>query len=127
MAEINRTILLVDDETNIQVLIKDALSAETRSVLVAGTLAEAGAALEREKVDLIILDRMLPDGDGLDFCAKLREDSSRDAIPILLFSARTEDADKLRAIGCGADGYIEKPCDLSELETRVAALLAAGA
>lgn len=124
MKETVRTILIVDDEKNIQDLLKDALSAGSRRILIAATIAETREVLAREKPDLLILDRMLPDGDGLDFCSELRKDPANDNTRILIFSARTDNADKLRAFSWGADGYVGKPCDMPVMQGRVEDLLA---
>ncbi len=123
MEELSHKILVVEDEVNIQSLISEALATGKRKVFTAGTLAEACLVVDKNKIDVVVLDRMLPDGDGLEFCAKIRRDPVHKAIPILLLSARGEASDKVLGLKLGADDYLAKPCDLNELRARIEALL----
>lgn len=123
MEELSHKILFVDDEENMQALVSEALTTEKRKVFTAGTLLEACRMVDKNKIDIVVLDRILPDGDGLEFCAKLRRDPVHKAIPILLLSARNEVSDKVLGLKLGADDYLSKPCDMTELRARVESLL----
>ncbi|OGR67257.1 MAG: hypothetical protein A2081_01290 [Elusimicrobia bacterium GWC2_61_19] len=123
MEEPSHKILVVDDEVNIQTLISEALTTEKRKILTAGTMAEACQVVDHNKIDVVVLDRMLPDGDGLEFCAKLRSNPVHKAIPVLMLSARSEVNDKVMGLKLGADDYMSKPCDMKELRARIEALL----
>ena len=99
-------ILIVEDDLDIAELERDYLEANGFAVAIAGDgLAGEKAALD-EKVDLVLLDIMLPGMDGFQVCRQIREKRN---IPILLVSARQEDVDKIRGLGLGADDYIVKP------------------
>ncbi|MBI5744780.1 MAG: response regulator [Elusimicrobia bacterium] len=124
MEKPKHNILVVDDEENVRQLLLDVLANENRAVLCVATVAEARQALDQNKIDLMILDRMLPDGDGLDFCTELRNSPRHSEVLILIFSGRTEDTDRLMAINCGADAYIGKPGNMAAMEERVTELLA---
>jgi DNA-binding response OmpR family regulator len=123
MEELTHKILIVDDEVSIQALVSDALATAKRVIFTAGTMAEACQVMDRQKIDVVVLDRMLPDGDGLEFCAKLRRNPVHKAIPVLLLSARADVDDKVLGLKLGADDYLAKPCDMAELNARIEALL----
>jgi DNA-binding response OmpR family regulator len=123
MEELSHKILLVEDEPGIQSLISEALATARRRIFVAGSLAEACQLVDHNKMDMVVLDRMLPDGDGLEFCAKLRRSPMHKSIPILLLSARSDVSEKVLGLKMGADDYLAKPCDLNELRARIEALL----
>ncbi|MCF0140276.1 MAG: response regulator transcription factor [Acidaminococcus fermentans] len=113
-------ILIVEDDLDIAELERDYLEANGFAVAIAGDgLAGEKAALD-EKVDLVLLDIMLPGMDGFQVCRQIREKRN---IPILLVSARQEDVDKIRGLGLGADDYIVKPFSPGELVARVKAHL----
>lgn len=112
-------VLVVDDEPNIRELISDTLSAAEFEVLEARNGMEALALSQKEMPDLIILDVMMPDLDGMEVCRRLREDSLTNHIPILMLTARGMLDDKLKGMESGADDYITKPFDPLELEARV--------
>lgn len=113
-------ILIVEDDLDIAELERDYLEANGFAVAIAGDgLAGEKAALD-EKVDLVLLDIMLPGMDGFQVCRRIREKRN---IPILLVSARQEDVDKIRGLGLGADDYIVKPFSPGELVARVKAHL----
>ena len=123
MEELSHKILFVDDEENMQALVSEGLATEKRQVFTAGTLLEACRMVDKNKIDIVVLDRVLPDGDGLEFCAKLRRDPVHKSIPILLLSAKSEVNDRVLGLRLGADDYLAKPCDMNELRARVEALL----
>ena len=113
-------ILIVEDDLDIAELERDYLEANGFAVAIAGDgLAGEKAALD-EKVDLVLLDIMLPGMDGFQVCRRIREKRN---IPILLVSARQEDVDKIRGLGLGTDDYIVKPFSPGELVARVKAHL----
>lgn len=116
----NSTILVVDDEKEIRNLIEIYLKNEGYKVLKASDGIEALDILKREKVQLMVLDIMMPKMDGLEVCEKVRETMN---IPILMVSAKSEDMDKIQGIMTGADDYITKPFNPLELSVRVKALL----
>ena len=121
MAERGATVLVVDDEPDITSLMRDFLEAEGYRVLSAPDGAAAFAALEREPVDLVLLDVMMPGVSGFDVVRALRERG--DAVPVLFLSARQEDSDKIRGLGLGADDYIVKSATPGEIVARVKAVL----
>ena len=116
-------ILLIEDDPSITVLISDTLERERYAVLATNTLHTARGALSRNIPDLIILDRRMPDGDGLDFCRELRADPATKAVPVLFLTAASGLADKVSGLRLGGDDYLTKPFDIDELVVRIEALL----
>lgn len=114
------TILIVDDEKDIRDLVKIYLQNEGYQVLVAGTGLEAIKLIEEKKIDLIILDVMMPVVNGIDACMKIRQNHN---IPIIMLSAKVEDIDKILGLSVGADDYLAKPFNPLELIARVKAQL----
>src|SRR5919198_3706548 len=117
------TVLLVEDEPDIVALLTDFLAVEGFGVLAAADAHGAIAALERDGVDCVVLDVMLPGGSGFDVCRRIRE---RSDVPLLFLSARGEDDDKLRGLALGADDYIVKSATPAEVVARVKAVLRRG-
>lgn len=113
-------VLVVDDEEEIRNLLEIYLMNEGYKVIKASDGEEALKIIENEKVQLIILDVMMPKLDGIETCKRIREKMS---IPILMLSAKSEDMDKIQGIMTGADDYITKPFNPLELTVRVKALL----
>jgi len=114
-------ILVIEDEAAILRGLRDNLAAESYEVITAADGAE-GYRLSREgKPDLIILDLMLPKLSGYEICRKLRAEGSR--VPILMLTARGEEADRILGLDIGADDYVSKPFSVRELLARVRALL----
>ena len=109
-------ILLVDDDRGIQRTVAPLLSSRGFDVEVAGSGAEALKAVSARPPDLVLLDLMLPDIDGIDLCRRIREHLSA---PIIVLSARTAEADKVEALDTGADDYVTKPFGSEELLARV--------
>lgn len=116
----SNSILIVDDEKEIRDLIEIYLKNEGYKVIKASNGEEALDILEKEKINLIVLDIMMPKIDGLEVCKKVREKLN---IPILMLSAKSEDMDKIQGIMTGADDYLTKPFNPLELSVRVKALL----
>src|SRR4051794_1111062 len=114
------TILLVDDEDAVQKLLTYPLEHEGFRVLQARDGEEALRCFEREHVDLVVLDLMLPQIDGLEVCRRLRASS---AVPIIMLTARDDELDKVVGLELGADDYITKPFSIREFRSRVRALL----
>jgi DNA-binding response OmpR family regulator len=113
-------VLVVDDEANIREVIGQYLKIDGFDVLWAADGAEAVRLLASEPVDLVILDLMLPGIDGWEVCKRLR---ARSAVPVVMLTARGEEADKLAGFGLGADDYITKPFSPRELVARVRAIM----
>lgn len=113
-------ILVVEDDVNIRKIICFYLKKEGFRILEAATGKEAISILRSQRIDLIVLDIMLPEMDGWELCRNLREYSDT---PVLMVTAKGETADKLKGFQIGADDYIVKPFDPLELVARVKALL----
>jgi DNA-binding response OmpR family regulator len=114
------TILLVEDDPTTAMTMTDLLEGSGYQVRRAATAAETKATLQEEVPDLIMLDLMLPDADGLVLCADLK---SRLAVPIIICSASNQTRDRVLGLKLGADDFISKPFDIYELEARVEAVL----
>ena len=113
-------ILIVDDEVKIIRGIRKYLESSGFSVIEAYDGLSGLSMARREKPDLIVLDLMLPEMDGLDVCRKIRQDSN---VPIIMLTARVEESDKLIGLELGADDYVTKPFSPRELVARVRAVL----
>jgi two-component system response regulator RegX3 len=116
-------ILLVEDEESISEPLAEHLERDGFEPEVAATVAEARAALEREMPDLILLDVMLPDGDGRDLAREVRRTSD---VPIIMLTARGEEIDRVLGLELGADDYVVKPFSARELSARIRAILRRG-
>jgi DNA-binding response OmpR family regulator len=115
-----KSVLVVDDEPKIIQIARDYLEHAGFAVLEARDGATALAAVRAEKPDLVILDLGLPDRDGLDVCRAIRKDSN---VPIIMLTARDQDADKVAGLELGADDYVVKPFSPKEMVARVRAVL----
>lgn len=116
----NELVLVVDDEQKIVKIARDYLEQSGFRVLSASDGKLALAIARHDRPDLIVLDLMLPGMDGLDVCRSLRRESD---VPIIMLTARAEEADRLIGLELGADDYIVKPFSPRELVARVRALL----
>jgi DNA-binding response OmpR family regulator len=114
------TILLVDDEDAVQKLLSYPLERDGFRVLQARNGEEALQLFDHERVDLVVLDLMLPKVDGLEVCKRLRAGSD---VPIIMLTARGDELDKVLGLELGADDYITKPFSIREFRSRVRALL----
>jgi two-component system response regulator MprA len=114
-------ILLVEDEVKVARFVARSLQAEGHAVEIAGHVEAARAALAVDSFDLIVLDLMLPDVDGVTFCRELR--ARGDPTPVLMLTARDAVKDRVQGLDSGADDYLTKPFALEELLARVRALL----
>jgi DNA-binding response OmpR family regulator len=115
-----KKILLVDDEPEILEICRDYLKASGFDVATAKDGALGLSMARREKPDLIVLDLMMPEMDGLDLCRNIRRESN---VPIIMLTARVEEADKLIGLELGADDYMTKPFSSRELVARVKVVL----
>ena len=113
-------ILVVDDESRMRKLVKDFLTREGYTVLEAGDGMEAMDIFYEQKIDLVILDVMMPRMDGWQTCREIRRDST---VPIIMLTARSEERDELQGFELGVDEYISKPFSPKILVARVGALL----
>lgn len=114
-------ILIVEDEPHLAELVKEHLTRQSFAVDVAATLEDGLALLDANRYDAIILDRGLPDGDGLVLLRILR--SRGDAVPVLAATARDQITDRIHGLDLGMDDYLAKPYDLGEMTARLKALL----
>ena len=115
------TILIVDDDPNMVTGLRDNLEIEGHNVVTASNLHAAQLAIAGQRLDLILLDVMLPDGDGVSFCRQLRQAGS--TTPIIMLTAKGQEMDKVVGLEVGADDYVVKPFALRELLARVKAQL----
>jgi two-component system KDP operon response regulator KdpE len=115
-----KRILVVDDEKTLREFVSRNLSARGFHVFSAANGLEALAIFNAERLDLIILDLMMPHMDGLETCRRIRQSST---LPIVVLSALGEETDKVAALELGADDYLTKPFGVEELLARVGALL----
>src|SRR3990172_2801190 len=113
-------ILVVDDEPSIIRFLKSNLETQSYKVLTAINGAEALQTFELELPDLVILDIMMPVMDGFEVCRRLREWSQ---VPIIMLSAKADEADKVKCLNLGADDYLTKPFGIEELMARIAAVM----
>jgi DNA-binding response OmpR family regulator len=115
-----RTVLLVEDEESITEPLQEALAREGFAASVARTAAEALRLAQAEPHDVVLLDVMLPDGSGFDVCRELRRTST---VPIIMVTARGEEADRIVGLELGADDYVTKPFSAREVVARIRAVL----
>jgi two-component system alkaline phosphatase synthesis response regulator PhoP len=118
-----RTILVVDDEPGIVQIARDYLDRAGFRVLTAGDGPTALRLARAERPSLLVLDLMLPGMDGLDVTRALRQDPATRKLPIIMLTARVDEADRLVGLELGADDYVTKPFSPRELVARVRAVL----
>jgi len=116
----NRTILLVDDDHRLRDLLKDYLSEKNLKVFTCQDFIEAKEVLKFFIFDLVILDRMMPSGDGVDLIAFIKNKSN---IPVIILTAMGEDMNKIHGLKTGSDDYVTKPFEPEELYLRITKLL----
>jgi two-component system phosphate regulon response regulator PhoB len=117
------TILVVEDEDSLATLLQYNLEKEGYQVLTARDGEEGLLTAEEHTPDLLILDWMLPKISGIEVCRRLRGRSETQNTPIIMLTARSEEADRIRGLDTGADDYISKPFSMIELTARVRAVL----
>lgn len=113
-------ILVVDDEAHIQDVICFALERAGMTTMTAGNGAQALKLVQRDHIDLVVLDIGMPEMDGLEFCRRIRANSE---LPILFLSARDEEIDRVLGLEIGGDDYVTKPFSPRELVARVKTIL----
>ena len=123
IAAVKPRILVVEDEEAISEPLAEHLERDGFDAEVAGTIADARAAFERATPDLILLDVMLPDGDGRDLARDIRRGSD---VPIVMLTARGEEIDRVLGLELGADDYVVKPFSARELSARIRAIMRRG-
>jgi DNA-binding response OmpR family regulator len=116
-------LLLIDDDARLSSMVGDYLRNSGFEVETAGSLAAGRERLGAESFDALVLDLMLPDGDGLDLCRELRADARHRHLPLLMLTARGEPMDRIVGLELGADDYLPKPFEPRELLARIKALL----
>lgn len=119
----NRKILIVEDDKNILNLVKYNLEKNQLSCILARDAEEAQQILRKARVDLIVLDIMLPGMDGFEFCRWVKGQPGLSSIPVVMLTARGEEIDRIVGLELGADDYIVKPFSPRELVLRVKAVL----
>ncbi|QRN85297.1 response regulator transcription factor [Clostridia bacterium] len=113
-------LLLIEDETEVLEINKEYFEGKGYEIICAPTLSKARFFLEEHAPDLILLDVMMPDGSGFDFCRELRQKTK---IPIIFLTCRNENENVVKGLLQGGDDYVTKPYDLNVLSARVAAQL----
>ena len=120
-AFVGKSILFIEDERGLSTTLSDRLTREGYRVLVASTGRAGYEKATREHFDLILLDRTLPDMDGLEICRRIRSQGSH--VPVLVLTARGQLNDRVRGLKSGADDYLVKPFETLELLARIEVLL----
>jgi DNA-binding response OmpR family regulator len=115
-----RTILVVDDDNGLRELIRINLEQEGYGVIQAANGLQCVTAVREQRPDMVILDVMMPEMDGLEACGKVREFSQ---VPILMLTAKVQSEDVITGLDRGADDYLIKPFNMDELSARIRALL----
>jgi DNA-binding response OmpR family regulator len=118
--EAKKTILVVEDEPQLALGLKDALEFEGFRVLTCGTGREGVALAKIEHPHAVLLDLMLPDINGYQVCQEIRRSDA--VVPILMLTAKSQEADKIRGLDAGADDYVTKPFSVGELVARIRAI-----
>ncbi|MEI7752329.1 MAG: response regulator transcription factor [Candidatus Omnitrophota bacterium] len=113
----------MDDDQKNRELLEGLLSLRGFTLKFSASGADALAQIEAEIPDLILLDIMMPDIDGLEVCKKLKEDERFSSIPIIILSCKNEESDKVSSLDIGADDYMVKPFSGNELDSRIRAVL----
>ncbi|MDP3938334.1 MAG: response regulator [Deltaproteobacteria bacterium] len=119
----NKRLLVIEDEAAIQLTLRTRLESVGFTVLGARNGDDGLSLAREEKPDLIILDLGLPGRDGYSVCRLLKADPRHKAIPILMLTGRSKEADRARGLDCGADAYLTKPFDSADLVETVRRLL----
>jgi DNA-binding response OmpR family regulator len=118
--ELKKTILVIEDEPHIALGLKDALEFEGFRVLTAPNGREGVQLARIEKPNAVLLDLMLPDVNGYHVCEDLRRHDA--FVPIIMLTAKSQEADKIRGLDAGADDYVTKPFSVGELVARIRAI-----
>jgi len=113
-------ILLVEDTVGLGEVIQDQIADEGHAIDWMQSISHAEASIRTTRYDLILLDLMLPDGSGIDLLKKIRHLGN--TTPVIILTARDQLSDRIKGLNAGADDYLVKPFDLSELSARIAAV-----
>ena len=116
-------VLVVEDDVATRDLLEELLQSEGYTTLTAATVQDGLNGLAADQVDLVLLDLTLPDSNGVQFCAQVRRRADWQELPIIVLSGQNSDEWRDAALAAGADDYVSKPFDLSELLDRVQQLL----
>ena len=116
-------LLLIDDDARLSAMVGDYLRSGGYDIDAVGSLSAGRDRLASGSYDALVLDLMLPDGDGLDLCRELRASPRTRSLPLLMLTARGEPMDRIVGLELGADDYLPKPFEPRELLARVKALL----
>jgi two-component system phosphate regulon response regulator PhoB len=116
-------VLVVDDDPDINEVVQEGLRSSGYDTVGALTGNEALAEVERRCPDLILLDQMLPDIDGIEVCRRVREEPRTRRVPIMFVTARSGAESRVRGLALGADDYVTKPFSMRELVLRIGAVL----
>jgi two-component system phosphate regulon response regulator PhoB len=116
-------ILIVEDDPALAELVRYNLEAQGYEAVASETAEQAELLLAEERFDLVVLDWMLPDTSGIELCARLRRSAKAQHLPVIMLTARGEEADRIRGLATGADDYVVKPFSVPELMARIKALL----
>jgi two-component system phosphate regulon response regulator PhoB len=117
------TVLIVDDEPGIRQMLQFALANAGFETATAADVPQAMALIADKKPDLLLLDWMLPGLSGVEMARRLKRDGKTDEIPIIMLTAKDDEADKVRGLNLGADDYVTKPFSTRELIARIQAVL----
>lgn len=121
--KIRTLVAIVEDDKDTREMLAVAFKKAGHSANTSGTIKEAEIFFSRTKPDLIILDRGLPDGDGIQLGLRIKNDPVLNGVPLLMLTGRSEVADKVLGLRLGADDYLAKPFEMEELLARADALL----
>lgn len=116
-------VLIVEDDPALAELVRYNLEAAGYDAVSAETAEQGELLLAEERIDLVVLDWMLPDTSGIELCARLRRSGKVPQLPIVMLTARGEETDRVRGLSAGADDYVVKPFSVPELIARIKALL----
>lgn len=118
-----RKVLVVDDEADMVDLLRDPLLREGFDVLSANAGREALDVVRTQSPDIVLLDLMLPDVDGLEVCRQMKWDPATAQIPVLMLTGKADEADVVLGLGIGAEDYVTKPFSLKELIARIKVIM----
>jgi DNA-binding response OmpR family regulator len=116
-------IVVADDDADIRELVVFKLRQDGHEIVAVGDGASAVEACQKATPDLVLLDVMMPGMSGLDACRELRADPALESVPVILLTARAQEADVEQGFNVGADDYVVKPFSPRELASRVSAVL----
>jgi two-component system alkaline phosphatase synthesis response regulator PhoP len=123
LSDTRQKILIVDDELDALTALKRALEADNYNVVEASDGLSAIEKVKTEKPDVVLLDLMMPEMDGIEACKHLKSDPKYKHIPIIMLTAKGEIDNKIEGIEMGADDYVTKPFNLHELKARIKMVL----